>query len=284
MAGSAGHIPFTGWAIGLAILAAAGIGLGIAIANMASNSKTTDEQVEELSASIYTLSKRASAIESVTSQIDKLDSKLIKTKKDAEEVASALETIGDKLSTNAEDNLDQTLGKMSEKDYYNALGETEKREYLAYYQSLINRQLAADRQAMMDIINSTGIDSETKRLNAKTVAKSKGYNVLDESFSNLTTTQTTTLRSIMDTIIDSSTDAELLKFANSADLIAKTLQKLADVKTDDGSLAAEVLQDEDATLKERTLAFKELKESLGEMSAEFEAISTAYSEFNVFAE
>jgi predicted nucleic acid-binding OB-fold protein len=207
-----------------------------------------------------------------------------KTKKDAEEVASELETIGDKLSTNAEDNLDKTLGNMSEKDYYNTLGDAEKREYLTYYQSLVKQQLAANRQAMMDVINSTGIDSETKRLNAKTVAKSKGYEVLDERFSNLTTTQTTTLRSIMDTIIDSSTDADLLKFANSAESVAESLQKLADVKTEDGSLAAEVLQDEDATLKERTLAFKELKESLGEMSAEFEAISTAYSEFNIFAE
>jgi predicted nucleic acid-binding OB-fold protein len=137
---------------------------------------------------------------------------------------------------------------------------------------------------MMNVINSTGIDSKTKRLNAKTVAKSKGYEVLDERFSNLTTTQTTTLRSIMDTIIDSSTDAELLKFANSAESVAESLQKLANVKTSDGSLAAEVLQDEDATLKERTLAFKKLEESLGKMSAEFQAISTAYSEFKVFAE
>lgn len=283
MAGSAGHIPWTGWAIGLAILAAVGISLGIAFANMAQGSKSSDEQVEELSASIYTLTKRASAIESVTSQIDKLDSKLIKTKKDAEEVASALATIGDKLSSNAEDNLDKSLGDMSEQDYYNALGDAEKREYLTYYQSLLEQQLEADRQSMMDIINSTGIDSETKRLNAKTVAKSRGYDVLDERFSNLTTTQTSTLRSIMDTIIDSSTDDQLLRFANHSDLLAESLARLANIKTSDNSLAVEVLQDEDASLKDRTLAFKELKETLGDLSAEFMAINTAYQEFNVFA-
>lgn len=267
------------------IVAALATLIGVAMVKAFSVGKEdTDEQINKLSASIYTLTKRSEAINSVTSQVEKLDNKLIKTKKDTEELSDALATIGDKLSGDVDDNLDKTLS-MSEQDYYQALGDTEKKEYLKYYQKLLEAELAKKRAEMMAIINQDGaISSSTERLNARTVAKAKGYDILDESFGNLTSTQSAALQSIMETMIDASDNNALLRLANDADLLKDSLEKLASIKTTDGSLAADVLQDEDSSLKERTLAFRQLEKELGKTSDEFKAISEAYKEFNVFAE
>ena len=101
MAKSAGEIPYVGWIIGIAILAALGITIGVAAAKQSQYQKSAEgaaEAVNNLSNEIYKLNEKANAIEQITDAYDKLDQKLIKTKKDQEEMNELLDQAADKLS------------------------------------------------------------------------------------------------------------------------------------------------------------------------------------------
>ena len=88
-----------------AILAALGLGIAVSLGAFKSQKQKDEEQTQELNNTIYTLTKRSEAIQTAVNKVEELDTQLIKTKKDAEELASALEQVADKLSGDKEDNL-----------------------------------------------------------------------------------------------------------------------------------------------------------------------------------
>lgn len=76
-------------------------------------SKTADK-VNKLSAEIYDLNKKATSLDTVIDNFEKLDGKILKTSKDLEEMKSILEEAGNSLSSEITDK--KKFGGVSEQD------------------------------------------------------------------------------------------------------------------------------------------------------------------------
>ena len=112
------------WGIPLAIAVAAalaGIGLMINAAVKQRKEDTADqaaEDINKLGQEIYKLNEKANALDKIGNSFDDLDSKIIKTSKDIEEMNSLLDQAADKLTD-------------EEKEVYNGLTTNkQKRDYL----------------------------------------------------------------------------------------------------------------------------------------------------------
>ena len=156
------------------------------------------------------------------------------------------------------------------------MGTREQRQFLKDYTKLLDA-----KQEATDIELAQLLNRHFDRLTAQSVAKRTGYRALDEL--NLSASETTARRTILETIIESSSDGKLKEIMLDLNKMRDILDKLGKIKTDDGSIASDVLQDDDAALTDRVNAFKQLRDSLGEMSDEFLALKNAYSEFDIFA-
>ena len=288
-AGSEGGIP--GLAIAAGIVAALAIltGIGFAIAGAFGAFKSEDEKtadnVKELSNAIYTLSKRSEAINTAIDTVDHLDKKLIKSKEDAEALSSALEQVGDKLSGEEKENLISGLG-MSEQDFYSRLSDNEKIDFLKEYEKEVDRELAKNEASLIKTLKNANWNSakngEMYKLQARSSVKRTAYQALDEL--DLTSEEASSRQSIIEKIIESADDSKLKSMLGDLKGMRNLLTELSNIKVEDGSVASDILQDDDASLKARTEAFKKLREELSSTSSIWKALSDAYSEFKVFAE
>ena len=100
----------------LAITAAIGAGLLLAwqLGKFDSAASKTADKVNKLSAEIYDLNKKATSIDTVIDNFEKLDGKILKTSKDLEEMKSILEEAGNSLSSEITDK--KKFGGVSEQD------------------------------------------------------------------------------------------------------------------------------------------------------------------------
>lgn len=264
------------------LLAALGVGIGAAIYSIAKKNKkqSKSERMSNLNNEIYTLSKRQESIQTVIDAIDEFDNKLIKTKDDAEALNETLEQIQDKLSSSKSDNLDKSL-KMSEQDYYEKLEDSEKANYLKYYQELLEKRLAQDDAKMYNELLTANLSDRTNRLYAQSLAKRTMYNALDTF--DLTTTESKQRRITMETIIESSTSDQLKRIMGNEGAMKNMIDRISSV-TVNGTVATDILQDETQLISDRTRAYKELQSAFGKYSDIFQALSKAYQEFEVFKE
>ena len=197
---SSAGIPGVIAGIALATALVAGLGLGIfAIASAAiKTQETTDEKIDNMSASIYNLEKSASAIDTVVSKFEDLDNKVIKTKEDIDAMNDTLNSAADNISnvkakdedikstddkkykklkekqaagTATKDELDAIWSAehngQSKREWYNNLSsDAEKKDFLKK-ESEANKE-AADkiREAQMDTINEA-LEEKDKEGNAK---------------------------------------------------------------------------------------------------------------------
>ena len=269
-AGAEGGLP--GLAITAGIVASLALltGIGFAIAGafgaFKSNDEKTAEHVKELSNEIYTLTKRSEAINTAVDTVNELDKKLIKSKEDAEALSEALGKVGDKLSGEEEENLIQGLG-MSEQDFYNSLGDTEKLEFLDQYQKELNQKLAQDEADLVNTLRRADWNSidngKMYKLQARSSVKRTAYQALDEL--DLSSDEASARQSMLEKIIESSSDDSLKSMLGDLDGMRKILNKLDNITFDDGSAASDILQDDDSSLKDRTEAFKKLRQELADM-------------------
>ena len=159
--------PGWGWAIAIALLAAIGVAAiaGITTSIVQMNSAAgKSENINKLSNEIYKLNEQANALDNVTNSFDKLDNKIIKTKKDLDEMNSLLEQASESMDTEASDE----FGGKSEKEYYNALSDRGKREYLETKQRLLEQELQSKRQEQIDTIKSLSKEELGKFLDDNT--------------------------------------------------------------------------------------------------------------------
>lgn len=249
-----------------ALLTTLGVGIALAIAGangaFDSQEKKDEQRMQELNNTIYTLTKRSEAIQTAVDKVEALDEKLIKTKADAEELASTLEQVGDKLSGNKEDNIID-VGDMSEQDFYKQLGSKERLEFLEEYNKQIEEDLRKADSEMYQILLRADLDNTTYRLSARSLAKRTGYQALDEL--NLSSTEKTARRTMLETIIDSTSNDNLKSIMYDMNQMRNLLNQLGSITFDDGSAASDILQDDGASLKDRTEAFRKLKEELSGM-------------------
>ena len=249
-----------------ALLTALGAGIAIAIAGangaFDSQEEKDEKRMQELSNTIYTLTKRSEAIQTAVDKVVELDGKLIKTKQDAEDLASALEQVGDKLSGDKEKNL-MDVGDMSEQDFYKQLGTKEQLEFLEEYNKKLYEELRKADAEMFEKLSRSDLSKAENKLRARSLAKRTGYQALDEL--NLSSTETTARRTMLEAIIDSADNDKLKNMMYDLGTMRNILDKLGSIKAEDGSIASDILQDDDASLKERTQAFRKLEEELKDM-------------------
>lgn len=100
----------------LAITAAIGAGLLLAwqLGKFDSAASKAADKVNKLSAEIYDLNKKATNLDTVIDNFEKLDGKILKTSKDLEEMKSILEGAGNSLSSEVTDK--KKFGGVSEQD------------------------------------------------------------------------------------------------------------------------------------------------------------------------
>lgn len=129
-ADSAAKIPFTGWIIAGVILAAAGVAIGVTLANMAKSSNSVGESFDQSSNQIYKLTEKANGLKQIISDFEAIDNKIIKTNKDMEELNTLLDKAADKLD------------EQEKADYGKLVSQGARIEYLR------KRQQAADDEAL----------------------------------------------------------------------------------------------------------------------------------------
>lgn len=277
------NVAGSGWKAGIpgliASFAAAAViaaMIGVAFANsmgaFKSESERTDTKLNELNASIYNMTKTKQAVLSVVNNIDDLDKKIIKTKKDTEELAESLASVGDKLSTDESKNIISGLG-MSEKEYYDMLSDSDKESFLKTYLDALDEKLADAREQQRELLKN-GIRSETQRLTAKTVVKQDVYNTLEsERYSSLTSEQTRDLRVITENIINEFDKDNLADFTQDMSKIQRIMDKIA------SSEQYTILEDESATLKERVKAYEALARAFKDNAVALKSFNEAYKDF-----
>jgi len=288
-AGAEGGIPGLAIAAGIVAALALATGVAFAIANATGAFKSADEKtadhVKELSNEIYTLTKRSEAIETAVTAVNDLDKKLIKSKEDAEKLSETLSQVGDKLSGEKDENLIQGLG-MSEQEFYDQLGDAEKLKFLQEYQTEVNKKLAEDEKQLVEDLKRADWNSSNNgkmyKLQATSSVKRTAYQALDEL--DLSSEEASARQVILEKIIESSSDFQLKNLLGNLTEMRKILTQLGNITFDDGSVASDILQDDGASLKDRTEAFRKLKKELSGMPDVWNAIEKAYSEFNVFAD
>lgn len=162
MAGSASEIPVAGWVIAIGILAALGVAaIAAATASASAYKKSaegTADRINDLSNKIYKLNEQAVAIDKITDSFDNLDNKLIKTKKDLEEMNNLMEQAAEKLS----DEGDFQDGK-TEKEWFLSQDEEAQRLYLDRKQAQNKLDLQKKRNEQKNTIEKLN-STERKKL------------------------------------------------------------------------------------------------------------------------
>jgi hypothetical protein len=293
---SASKIQYVGWAIALGILALAGVAAGFAIANMNGafdNEKGAEkkaENINNLSGEIYKLTERARALDQITDSFDAIDEKVIKTKKDMEEMNSLLEKAGDELSDEIEDDEDIGYGKgVSAKEAYEQLSRQEDKINFLKAEADRNRQLANEkRKEQLAIFNSARTyekdrllhGTEAQYVTARSAIYGINNNTLYEHVDALKSVEGADAEALAATeeLVQSmlnELDVETaLAVANEKN--GETIKELAGRMAD--MPATEDFLNEDKSILERVNAYKELSGALAGNKEMLDALKAAYSE------
>lgn len=296
-----------GIATGLAALAiVAGIvgfaikGIGTAIGGVpkGDNVDAAAENVNALSAQIYKLQESVRAIDSITDSVEELDKKIIKTKKDTEEMESLLSQAGDKLST--EEN--SWAEGITEKDYYDSLATNEQKlKFLKEYADAKRAEIEAKQEELLNEFKNNSELLNEKTTNAK-VRKAQNALYNDALYDmqtyidklkekeELLADEASAVEDVMTSILESASLSQIKDYAFNDNLANKLTDKIknltmnitdayGNIKT---VLSADVLSSDSYTIAERTEAFQQLANAIGRNTNEFKMLSSAYSEFVVF--
>lgn len=296
MASSAGAIPYVGFAIGLAILAAIGVGLAVNIARQndyTQSTEKTSEKIQELGNEIYRLNESISAINNITSSYDKLDQQLIKTIDDQNEMNKLLDQAADKITDD------------DAKEIYKALNTAAaKRQFLDAYTQQQEEEIAQKRNQQKTIIRNSkyrsfflnGDSTEAIKVRDQIYAgfNNEIYSYLDSKYSNDNSNKTSAVQSLIQSIGEN-LDAEIaFEYWDNPEKIQALTDSFMSLKTvvneTNDSIEtttesiAEVLTTEDYSLKDRVEAYEETKRVLNDNKDALEAFSAAYQQYEVFAQ
>ena len=302
MASSAGAIPFIGWGIALAILAAIGIALAVNAANASSSEAkiaAATEKINELSATIYNLQKTSDALQSIESKFDAIDNKVVKTNADLQEMTELLASASDSMKTTkangnesdlkkarkaankgkaTQEQLDliesaDKFGGLSEKEWYDAKSDADKRRYLAEKQAGLQRELDEARKKQLDTIKiaiQEGAKAEDYKAEVTALTNAQIYKQID-ALEELTDEQKKATESIAQSLTDNMSASEQLKYLNDPSKLKGLINRI-----DKG--AAVALTSDMSTLSEKIEAYRKITGQLqGEELTAFQAV---YRQFN----
>ena len=301
----------------IAIGVAAGLGVGVA-ALFGAFSTSSDEaagEVNQLSNEIYKLNEKANAIKQITSAYDELDNKIIKTKKDQEELNSLLEQAADKLSTETYSSEKKArkagatyYGKnVSEQDYYNSLStDKERRRFLDSLEEETARQIKIRQQEQIQAIDKLNAIEKQKFFNEDTtdnavrqaqsafyaINNSTLYNYID-SLTDASEAEKAALESVTQTVLSGLSAKQAYEYA--IDETGEKIKNLTDALQDldkvqrevngrqTGISLVELLDSDDYDLKDKVHAYEEAAKALEYNKEAYDAFKSAYQEYEIFA-
>ena len=313
MAESVAANPVWGWAIAIAILAAAGIAIGVAAAKNIEYGKSAEgaaDRINELSNEIYKLNEKATAIDNITSSFDKLDSKLIKTKADLEEMNSLLEKGAESMdNSEVDEKKDVGFGKgVNEKQAYEAMTDDEKKLYLKRKSESLKVDLKAARGKQESEINNLSYEERSKLFDENTtnskiiqaqaaiyaLNNAELYEEIDllKKSSSVTEEAAKATETLTQSLLENLTVTEAWEYNQNPDKIKELISTVSSLKTQVKDLsgemkelsAVEVLDSEDYSLKDRVEAYKDIRKelvSLGQTEI-LESFTFEYSGFEEF--
>ena len=296
--------------IALATVLVAALGVGIAAACGAFNVKesksgaeSTADNVNALSDSIYNLTKKSAELNKVSDAFEDIDNKVIKTKKDVEEMNSLLDSAADSMSTeNEKDNKGNEVAGTSEKDKYLQIQTDEER--LAFI-----KKAAADAEAEADNLRQQQLDyvndlknsdyrefqklmtdtSNSDFLATQSAVRAIAYDNLYEQMDALKQTGKYSDEVLKDTeeftssLISSMSAIDALDYADSEEKMKALVDSIKDVQMElkDGKqgFASDVFLDEGKSINERIDAYRELEKALQNDATALKALQEAYSDW-----
>lgn len=311
---ASGLAKFWPWGIFAAAALLAIVGIGVAISKTAGQSSNAANEVNKLSNEIYKLNEKANAIKQTTSAFDELDNKIIKTKKDQEELNSLLEQAADKLSTETYDSAKEAkkagarfYGKgVSEQDYYNSLSTNkEKKQFLDSLKTETNQQIKLRQQEQLDAVRklkesqrSLFFDENTTDTSIKqaqsafyAITNSTLYDKID-AMTELSDEEASAIESVTQSIISNLSAREAYDYANNPEKVKALVNELSNLekiqtKVNDRLVevsASEVLDLDDYKLPDKVKAFKAMVDALERTGDAYNAFKETYQEYAVFAE
>ena len=313
MAESVAANPGWGWAVAIAILAAAGIAIGVAIAKNVAYGESAEgaaDRINELSNEIYKLNEKATAIDNITSSFDKLDSKLIKTKADLEEMNSLLEKGAESMdNSEVDEKKDVGFGKgVNEKQAYEAMTDDEKKLYLKRKSESLKVDLKAARSKQESEIKNLSYEERSKLFDENTtnskiiqaqaaiyaLNNAELYEEIDllKKSSSVTEEAAKATETLTQSLLENLTVTEAWEYNQNPDKIKELISTFSSLKTEVKGLsgemkelsAVEVLDSEDYSLKDRVEAYKDIRKelvSLGQTEI-LESFTFEYSGFEEF--
>ena len=256
-----------------AAITALGVMGGIAIAGGFKQADPLDG-INKTSNSIYQLNKSTTAIQSTISSFEKLDEHIIKTKKDTEDMATALEGAADKLSSDTEGALHNMLGLragQSAQDYYKTLTSDKQRlEFLKRYTELSNTLIRQQHEQIIRTIRQNKLNlSLAENATAAAAVYARNNLILYDYIDGLDM-EADGLQEVTQAIL------EQIDANQALNLTQQQIQDLAQKIQDSG--AASIFSEEGGSILERARAFRDLSSALQSDAEALKALNKAYSE------
>ena len=314
--GLPGFIAGLAIALGVAVAIAAIIGgisfAGVQInkANEEKKSKTAEgaaESINKLSNQINQLTSKANELNKITSAFEEIDNKVIKTRKDTEELESLLASAGDQMSTeNEKDDKGEDIEGTSEQDAYNKL-QTDEERLIAIKKAAKDAEEKADelrgqqldyvknlRSANQSEFNKLMTDtSNSDFLAAQSAIRAIAYDNLYEEIDDLKKTGTYSAEVLKDTeeltssLVSNMSALEALDYAENQEKMKDLVNSIKDVKIElkDGKqgFATDIFLDEGKGIKDRIQAYRELEEALQDDAVALKAFQSAYSDWSTLS-
>lgn len=301
---SASKIPYVGWAIALGILALAGVagvatlaigGMTNAINGTEKSSEKRADNINNLSSEIYELTQRANDLDKIADDFQSIDDKVLKTKKDVEDMNTLLEQAADTMSDDIEEDEDIGYGKgVSARDAYEGLTREEDKIAFIKAEAQRNRDEAnKKRQEQLDYFNNAkslekenllhGTDS--RYVNARSAIYGINNNTLYETIDGLKELEGADEDALKATEELAQAMLEELSIEDALDVANEDRQETINnlIKSLQGLEATEDFLNEDNTFLERVQAFKELEKALAGNEEMLNALKAAYSEWDAIS-
>lgn len=292
-------IPILGWilAVASAITTVALLCWQFGVFDSAA-SKAADK-VNKLSAEIYDLNKKATSLDTVIDNFEKLDGKILKTSKDLEEMKSILEEAGNSLSSEVTDK--KKFGGVSEQDWYNSLSSDKaKLEYLkkaadearSEANQKRNEQLAAINNLRGNELDAFMMGTEAKYVQARDAIYAINNNNIYEQIDALkelnqySSDQLKVTEEITSAILEQVDAYEAKDLANNPSRVKELINTINGLTTSiDGETVAyaEMLNSPDYSLAQQVEAYRKLDTALSGFGKEYKAFSSLYSQYAVFS-
>lgn len=272
------------WKIGLAVAAA----VGIAIISMAaaagafkSESEKTNEQINNLSADIYNLTKTAQSLSTIGSSFDAIDDKLVKTNADLKEMNDLMSQAADQLSDDEKKVFSSYSTNEAKRAYLQRLSEAKNTEALRKYteQTTILSRLSTTEKAKF--LNEEDTTYSTAREAVRAGNNNLFYKSLDQ-LPDLTSEAKLSIQSLGESMLAQMDISQAWDYAlhpEKFDSLAKSISGLKIELNGTTELISDIMTSDDYNLTEKIKAYQTaLSQLTGDQK---ELFNDLYQEYDI---